>query len=246
MPESRTLMVAVAHPDDEIGAAGSILAQRQRGDRVVILWLTRGEMTEAFGDIAIEEVAGRRVEQGEEAAKLLGAEARFLDLPDAALSATPEAARRVARVIAEVRPDGIVTWGAAWLRGMRHPDHQACGKIVRDAVTLARIQKVVHPAVPHREPVPVFTIRDEHSHLPATVVDVEPHLDLILDLGRFYMERVGFGDPDWLEARLAETGRRWDLRYAEEFDAWETRPGIVSSLLPAEPAGRPPPPSRAV
>jgi LmbE family N-acetylglucosaminyl deacetylase len=239
-------MVALAHPDDEIGAAGSILAQLARGDRVVILWLTRGEMTEAFGDVPIEEVARRRIEQGEEASELLGAESRFLDLPDTALSATPEAARQVARVIADVQPDGIVTWGEAWLRGPRHPDHQACGKIVRDAVTLARIQKVIEPAEPHREPVPVFTYRGEHSHLPAVVVDVEPYLESVLDLGRFYTERVGFGHPEWLEARLAETGRRWGLRYAEEFDAWETRPGIGSALLPAERAGRPSPPERSV
>ena len=239
-------MVAVAHPDDEVGVAGSVLAQRHRGDRVVILWLTRGEMTEAFGSVPVEEVAGRREGQGAAAAELLGVDYRFLDLPDTALAATPETARRVARVIAEERPDGVVTWGDAWLRGLRHPDHQACGKIVRDAVTLARIRKVVQPEEPHRRPVPVFAIRDEHSRLPAAVVDVEPHLDRVLELGSFYMERVGFGDPEWLEERLATTGRRWGLRYAEAFDAWETRPGIFESLLPAEPAGPPPPPDRPV
>lgn len=49
MSDPRTLLVALAHPDDELGAAGTILAQRALGDRVVILWLTLGEMTEALG-----------------------------------------------------------------------------------------------------------------------------------------------------------------------------------------------------
>lgn len=212
---------------------------------MVILWLTRGEMTEALGDLPAEEVARRRVEQGREAAEMLGAEPVFLHLPDTGLAAVPDAARQAAQVIAEVRPDAVVTWGDAWLRGMRHPDHQACGTIVRDAITLARIRKIVAPAQPHREPAPVFTYRGEHSRLPATVVDVEPYVSEVLDVGRYYMERVGFGDPEWLEARLADAGRRWGLRYAEEFDAWETRPGVVTALLPAEPAGRAPPPERS-
>lgn len=245
MPDPRTLLVVLAHPDDELGAAGSILAQRATGDRVVILWLTRGEMTEALGGISTAEVAGLRTEQGREAGELLGAETLFLDFPDTGLEATREAARRVAAVIADVRPDGVVTWGDAWVRGMRHPDHQACGQIVRDAITLARIRKVVEPAPPHRVEVPLFTYRGLHSSLPAVVVDVEPYVDSVLELGRFYEERVGFGHPDWLRSRLSEVGRRWGLRYAEEFDAWETRPGVVGALLPAEPAGPSRPPERA-
>ncbi|MDX1568036.1 MAG: PIG-L family deacetylase, partial [Longimicrobiales bacterium] len=56
----QTLLVVLAHPDDEVGAAGTILRQRERGDRVVVLWLTRGEMTEAFGPVPAEKVARRR------------------------------------------------------------------------------------------------------------------------------------------------------------------------------------------
>lgn len=245
MPDPRTLLVALAHPDDELGAAGTILAHRALGDRVVILWLTRGEMTEALGDVSAAEVARLRTEQGREAGEMLGVETLFLDFPDAALEATPEAARRVASSIVEVRPDAVITWGDAWVRGMRHPDHQACGRIVRDAITLARIKKIVAPACPHRSEVPVFTYRGLHSRLPAVVVDVEPYVDSVLELGRFYKERVGFGHPEWLEARLAEAGRRWGLRYAEEFDAWETEGGVVGALLPAEPSGPSRPPARA-
>jgi LmbE family N-acetylglucosaminyl deacetylase len=233
--ERRTLLVALAHPDDEVGGAGAILAQRARGDRVVVVWMTHGSMTEAFGPVPPEEVVRRRLEQARAAAEILDVETRFLDFQDTRLEATPEAAARFAKVVAEVRPDGLLTLGDAWRRGLRHPDHQAAGKIARDAVTLARIRKVVEPLPPHREPVPVFTYRGAHSQLPAAVVDVEPHAERMFELGRFYQEAIGFGDPAWLERRMRHVGERWGLRFAEDFDAWETRPGVVSSLLPAEP-----------
>ena len=47
--ERQTLLVALAHPDDEVGMVAAMQAQRARGDRVVLVWLTRGEMTEALG-----------------------------------------------------------------------------------------------------------------------------------------------------------------------------------------------------
>lgn len=228
-----TLLVGLAHPDDELGIAGSILAQRARGDRVVIVWLTRGEMTEAFGPLDAEEVARRRMEQGQQAGEILGVETRFLDFPDTGLEATREAAKRVARLICDIRPTGLLTWGDAWARGMRHPDHQASGQIFREAVTLARIAKVVAPLEPHREATPIFTLRDVHSALPPVAVDVSPHRDAIAQLANLYFNGLGFGDPEWLEQRLAATGERWGARYAEELDAWETEGGLVDALLPA-------------
>jgi len=243
MPQ-KTLLVGLAHPDDEVGAAGTIAAHRARGHRVVIVWLTRGEMTEAFGPIPEQEVAARRVEQGQEAGEILGAETRFLDFSDTRLVASTEAAAEVARVITAVRPDALLTWGEGWVRGIRHPDHQACGKIFRDAVTLARIAKTVRPAEPHRAPVPVFTYRDVHSTLPPVAIDVEPYLDTIRRLGEFYQRRIGFGSPDWLVQRLATAGERHGLGYAEEFDTWETESGTVEDLLTVPPLPGLSPPDR--
>ena len=230
----QTLLVGLAHPDDEVGAAGAILAQRARGDRVVVVWLTHGEMTEAFGPIPSAEVARIREEHGRMAGEILGCETRFLDFEDTRIGHTPEAAARVAAVIAEVRPDGVLTWGDAWGRGMRHPDHQASGKIFRDAITLARLAKVVAPLPPHRAAAPVFTYRGAHSVLPEVVIDVEPYVERIRALAGFYYERIGFGHPDWIENRLAQAGRAHGLRYAEVFDAWESPGGRVETLLPAE------------
>lgn len=229
-----TLLAGLAHPDDEVGIAGTLLAQRARGDRVVVVWLTRGEMTEAFGPISSEEVARRRTEQGHRAGELLGVETRFLDFPDTGLVDDRETAVAVARLICEVRPTGLITWGDGWVRGMRHPDHQACGRIFRNAVSLARMAKVVAPATPHRQDLPIFTIRDAHSHLPVAAVDVTSHREQIAEVADFYLHGVGFGHPEWMEHRLRGAGRRWGCRYAEELDAWETEGNrLYASLLPA-------------
>jgi N-acetylglucosamine malate deacetylase 1 len=234
--KEETLLVGLAHPDDEVGGAGAILAQCARGDRVVIVWLSRGEMTEAFGPLPLEEVAQRRTEQGEKAAALLGAESRFLDFSDTGIEATRDAAITVAKLICEVKPTGLLTWGEGWARGIRHPDHQATGKIFRDAILLARIAKLVAPLPPHRADVPVFSIRDIHSPIPAIGVDVTTHREKIDRVAELYFHGVGFGDPEWLDNRLAETGSRWGTRFAEEFDAWESEAGsLVTSLLPAPP-----------
>jgi N-acetylglucosamine malate deacetylase 1 len=235
MTESQTLLLGLAHPDDELGAVGTILAQRARGDRVVIVWLSRGEQTEAFGPLPIDEVARRREGQGHRVGELLDAETIFLDLPDTAIPHDRDTVLRVARIICEVRPDGLLTWGDTWVRGMRHPDHATCGRLFRDAITLARIAKSVAPLDPHRRPVPVFTLRDIHSTLPVAAVDVTSYRERLGEVAAVYHQGLGFGDPEWLERRLRDAGDRWGFRYAEEFDAWESRGVASASLLPAPP-----------
>ena len=245
MPGGSTLLAVLAHPDDEVLLAGTLLAQRARGDRVVVLWLTRGEMTQAFGSVDPDEVGRRRTALGLESAELLDLEPRFLDLADTAVTSDPGSARKVARVLAEVRPDAVLTWGDAWVRGMRHPDHQATGELARSAVTLARIARLVKPAEPHREPCPVFAIRGAHSSLPPLAVDVSPHHEAIHRVATLYREALGFGDPEWLDARLGAAGARWGVRWAEEFDAWESEGGLVPSVLPAGRSVQPAHPERS-
>lgn len=241
----RTLLAVLAHPDDEVGCAGTLLAQRARGDEVHVAWLTDGGMTEALGDRSPEEVARRRREHARGAAEILDVTPHFFGMPDSGLEAGPEAAAEVGRLVARLAPDGLLTFGQAWVRGLRHPDHQAAGRIARDAITMARIRKRVAPEEPHRDFCPVFCYRGRHSRLPAVGVDVEPHLETIYEVGRFYRERIGFGDPEWIERRLRAIGDRWGLTYAEEWETWETvGDRVVEALLPAEPSTGPMPETR--
>jgi LmbE family N-acetylglucosaminyl deacetylase len=226
-----TLLVALAHPDDEVGCAGTIAAHVAAGDRVVMLFLTAGEMTESLGPIPTAEVARRRTEHAHEAGRILGADVRVLDFPDTRVEVSAAAAYSVAHEIAEIRPDVLITWGDAWVRGPRHPDHQATGQIVRNSVTIARIAKAVAPAPAHRAAVPVYTLRDPNSVLPVAAVDVTAHRAKIDAVAAFYRQFVNWPDPAWLDARLREAGRERSVGAAELFDVWDGEPGVRSALL---------------
>jgi LmbE family N-acetylglucosaminyl deacetylase len=229
---NRTLLVALSHPDDEVGCAGAVAAQAAAGDRVVMLFLTAGEMTEAFGPIATEEVAGRRTAHAQQAGDILGAaEVRVLDFPDTRVEVSAAANYRVAREIAEIRPDAVITWGDAWIRGPRHPDHQATGTIVRNAVTIARIAKAVAPTPPHRAVAPIFTLRDPHSVLPTAAIDVTSQHAKIHELATFYRQYVNWPDAAWLDARLRAAGQTFGVEFAELFDAWDGEPGLRHTLI---------------
>lgn len=228
----KTLLVALSHPDDEVGCAGTIAAHAARGDRVVMLFLTRGEMTESLGDMPPEEIGRHRAAHAREAAEIIGAEeVRLLDFADTRVHYTPDAAYRVAREIAEVRPDAVLTWGQAWQRGMRHPDHQATGDIVRAAITIARMRRAVAPLEPHRGGCPVFTLREPHSTLPELAIDITGVQQRALELAAYYRERVGWPDQDWLVARQRAAGQSYGVQAAELFDAWETAGGMAAGLI---------------
>jgi N-acetylglucosamine malate deacetylase 1 len=227
----KTLLVALSHPDDEMGCAGTIAAHAAQGHRVVLLFLTRGEMTESLGPLSAADVARLRTQHGRAAGEILGAEVRFLDMPDTRLEVTADAGYAVAAEIADIAPDAVITWGDAWVRGMRHPDHHATGQLVRNAITLARIARVVKPRPPHRGAAPVFALRDVHSALPEAAIDVSAHLDRVYAVAAHYRERVGWPRPGLIEERLATAGARYGVTAAEVFDAWESPGGLRPDLF---------------
>lgn len=188
-------------------------------------------MTESLGPLDAEAVAGERRTHAHEAGRILGCEIRFLDYRDTRVEATPDANYDVARLIAEIKPDAVLTWGEAWIRGMRHPDHQATGEIVRNALTLSRIARVVAPLAPHRDAAPIFTLRDRNSMLPAIAIDVSAHVDKALELGAFYRERVGWPPEAWHRNRLVQAAEEWGVQAAEVFDAYESVGGLYTSLF---------------
>jgi N-acetyl-1-D-myo-inositol-2-amino-2-deoxy-alpha-D-glucopyranoside deacetylase len=147
------LMVVGAHPDDEALLAGGLLADaaadRQPG---VVVSLTRGDA----GPVADPELlAGRplgdvRAAELDEAARALGAaHVRCWRRGDGMLRWIPRStiARQLARLIAQLNPEAIVTFGPDGLYG--HPDHIATGQIVERAVAEHATVKGRRPAVFH-------------------------------------------------------------------------------------------------
>lgn len=131
------LLVVVAHPDDETFGTGSViaLAARQRVE-VTVCCATRGEAGEADG-IAGELGAVREAEL-RDAGTLLGVRHFvLLDYGDSGMTGEPEPGTLAAaaheqvtadldRVIAEVRPDLVLTLDPT--AGDGHRDHIAIGR----------------------------------------------------------------------------------------------------------------------
>ena len=118
-----------AHPDDiELGCAGTLIKLARRGYRTGAITLTRGES----GTRGTPEI--RRREFALAAERMLLAEHRALDIPDAAIAETQLNKLKLVQVMRELRPRLVasVHWHS------RHPDHIHTSQLVRDAAVLDR------------------------------------------------------------------------------------------------------------
>ncbi|MBU7024329.1 MAG: PIG-L family deacetylase, partial [Theionarchaea archaeon] len=120
---TETILGIVAHPDDEIGMVGTLKNHADRGDTVVLAWMTAGENTTMLKG-APEEKAAIRRDQAAKVSSILGVKTRFLGFPDSEVPHTVEASKKVAEFIREVKPSIIITWNDFWQAGAGHPDHR--------------------------------------------------------------------------------------------------------------------------
>jgi LmbE family N-acetylglucosaminyl deacetylase len=135
----KTILGIWAHPDDEVFVSGGLMADAvRRGDRVVCVHMTRGEAGLSYRQHCSPETLAflRQTELEACLARLGVTEQRFFDYPDGRLARVPsgEAIVRLHDVLAEVRPDQILTFGSDGFTG--HPDHKSLSAWVTAAVRL--------------------------------------------------------------------------------------------------------------
>ena len=123
-----TILGIWAHPDDEAYLSGGLMAlARANGQRVVCVTATRGELGTA-DPVAWppDRLAAERTRELAECLAILGVhEHHWLDYRDGGCAAAdaPTAISRLAELVAQIRPDTVLTFGPDGLTG--HPDHQA-------------------------------------------------------------------------------------------------------------------------
>ncbi|HEV7275743.1 MAG TPA: PIG-L deacetylase family protein [Devosiaceae bacterium] len=123
------LLALGAHPDDiEIFMFGLVAACAGRGDELSYAIATDGARG-GKGDAA--ELARTRRQEAIDAAALLGVVPRFLDFPDGNLLADAALISALREVIAEVRPDLVVTHAP----NDYHGDHRALSDAARIATS---------------------------------------------------------------------------------------------------------------
>lgn len=124
------VLVIAPHPDDEaIGCGGSLCLHAGRGDRVVVAFLTSGEL--GLKHLPREQAWGVREREAERAAEVLGvASLTFLRGPDWLLGERlAETAAALRPVLQREAPEKIYLPGAQ----DGHPDHRASLPILRAA-----------------------------------------------------------------------------------------------------------------
>ncbi|MBI3326656.1 MAG: PIG-L family deacetylase [Nitrospinae bacterium] len=210
----RTVFACFAHPDDEVGALGTLANHVDRGDRVVLAWMTSGENTSMLKGKTPAEVARERRTHGQEVGKIVGCEVTFFDYGDTQVQLTRETAIRMGKFIAELKPDAIITWD----NFNSHPDHRETSKIIMDGIRFARLPRLVEPLTPHRLGVPVFQYVDSHSQDPIVYVDVSEQMDKILKAVSIYSEAFDWTDvEERVKMRKGSVGMECGVRYAEQF-----------------------------
>jgi N-acetylglucosamine malate deacetylase 1 len=210
----KTVFACFAHPDDEVGALGTLANHGDRGDRVVLAWMTCGENTSMSKAKSPAEVARERRVHGQEVGKIIGCEVAFFDYGDTQVQLTRDAAVQMGRFIAELKPDAIITWDSF----NSHPDHRETAKIIMDAVRFARLPRLVEPHTHHRLDLPIYQFVDNRSHDPIVYVDVSEQIDKILKAVAVYSEAFDWTNVDErVRVRRASIGMKCGVRYAEQF-----------------------------
>src|SRR5688572_5602567 len=122
--ESYDIVGICAHPDDaELVMGGVLVREADRGRRIALVDLTRGEA----GSRGTPETRAR---EAAEATRLLGiAHRECLGLPDARLTTGQAERDAVVGVLRRLRPRVVITMH--WEQ--RHPDHAATSRVVTDA-----------------------------------------------------------------------------------------------------------------
>lgn len=146
------LLAVFSHPDDECGCAATLAKHARRGDQVMLVWTTYGEMSSKFKGVPLAEVKRIREGWARDVAGIIGARHRFFDMGDTRMQGSREETLQLARLYAEFKPDAIITWddkgGGTFTP---HPDHRATAKIAYDALVLARLPKALMEGQDHEE-----------------------------------------------------------------------------------------------
>lgn len=126
---TETILIVVAHADDEVlGAGGTIARLAAQGDQVNLVFLTDGVGARGVNNAA----SVRRVAAANQAAKILGAlPPHTLSFPDNRLDGVDllTIVQELERIVAHVQPDVIYTHHA----GDLNIDHAVCHRAIMTA-----------------------------------------------------------------------------------------------------------------
>ncbi len=210
-----------AHPDDiEFGCGGILVKMSQSGASIVLADLTSGEKG-TNGTASI-----RRKEAGE-AAHTLGVPRLFLDFADCELEDNYESRLKIVEVIREYRPKLVLAPDISFAKN--HPDHVACGMMVRAACRFARFSKILPDLPIHRVGGVLHYPSASNDHVDF-IVDVSPHVEKwtkMIDAHVSQMQTINYKD------RVLRTASRLGSLIGSDFAQGliKENPVIIDDLM---------------
>jgi N-acetylglucosamine malate deacetylase 1 len=206
LPDFERVLVVAPHPDDEsLGCGGTMALLADRGSTVVTLTATDGEATKG-SSLPPEETGRMRRLEAQRAASVVGANPRFLGLPDGALLSHPrELVSGLRKTIDELEPDAVF---APWLLD-QGGDHRAVAAGLAEALSNANEKpqvwgyEVWTPLVPNRA-IEITSVIERKREALASHETAGRALDLSAGEGLARWRSLdGFGGRGWVEAFLA-------------------------------------------
>jgi len=215
IPVTDTVVGIVAHPDDEIAMVGTLKNHADRGDSVVLAWMTAGENTTMLTG-SPEEKAAIRKDQADAVSNVLGVKTAFLGFSDSHVPYTMEAAQQVADFFRKWKPSIVITWNDYWQVGPGHPDHRNTCYLVRDAVTYTRFPG---PLPPHRDFISLYLYYNMRSQLPVAYVDVSEQKGIFEQIVDIYASVYGkWPVLEWKYTTMKYLGAQAGCELAEAFN----------------------------
>ncbi len=225
---SMRIMAVFAHPDDELGCVGTLTKHAQRGDEVMLVWTTHGELASQFVDHSDQEVRLIRQEHGAQIANKVGGQYHFFDMGDSRMKGSRDEALALARLYATFKPDALITWSD----DHPHPDHRMCAKIVFDAITLARIPKILnedgHSFEAHRKDIKLYQYVTSTSNRPVVHINITDQIESATEMFKLYQDFYKWQyTPEQFKQSREHNGREVGFKFAEKFQLRQTyHPGL--------------------
>ncbi|MGN6491701.1 MAG: bacillithiol biosynthesis deacetylase BshB1 [Agriterribacter sp.] len=222
------ILAIAVHPDDvELGCAGTLMMEKNRGKKVGVIDLTRGEL----GTRGSVET---RAKEAADAARIMQLDVREnIGMADGFFKNDEAHQRLLIRYIRMYQPEIVL----ANALDDRHPDHGRAGHLIKDACFLSGLRKIEttdnHGNPQERwRPKYIFHYIQDRYYEPDFVYDITSVFDRKLDSIRAYTSQFHstqynsdepqtyISTPEFLDSiigRQAMFGKMIGVAYAEGF-----------------------------